>query len=344
MSSVSDGGVTLFGFDELVELVLPVFTSNGCSDEVAQHLAINCVSAERDAANSHGLFRLRGYVSSLRSGWVDGKAIPILEDAGAGFLRVDAMNGFTVPALAAGREALLDKVSRNGVAIIAIRNSHHLGALSLDVEPFAENGLLAISVINSMKSVVPAGGKKAVYGTNPIAYAIPRLNAAPLVVDQATSSRAHGDVQIAARDGEELEPGVGVDHNGQPTTDPRKVLDGGALLPFGGYKGAAMAMLVEVLCAALVGGKFSYEVDLSRHPGAATPHTGQFILLIDPQKGRGELPHFIDRIEALIAALQDAGQDRFPGDRRLASRESAARQGIPLTSEHLAMINELRLI
>lgn len=327
--------------DELVERVLPVFRNNGCSETVARHLAVNCVSAQRDAAYSHGLHRLKGYVSSLRAGWVDGNATPIVEDAGAAFLRIDAKNGFTVPALAAGREAAFEKAMNAGVAVIAIRNSHHLGALSLDIEPFAEKGLVAVSVINSMKSVVPYGGHEAVYGTNPIAYAVPRSDGAPLVVDQATSTMAHGEIQLAAREGRILEQGIGVDSDGHPTTDPQAILDGGALLPFGGYKGAAISMLVEVLCAALVGGKFSYEVDLSKVPGAATPPTGQFILLIDPERGRGSLPHFIDRFEQLLSTLQAAGQMRFPGDRRLAARAMAAKDGIPVTAEQLRMIEEL---
>lgn len=277
---------TNFTFDDLVQRVLPVFSNNDCSENVARHLAVNCVSAERDGAHSHGLYRLKGYVSSLRASWVDGRATAVMEDVGPAFIRIDARNGFTVPALALGREAAIEKTMSAGVALVAIRNSHHLGALSLDIEPFAEGGLLAISVINSMKSVVPIGGHEAVYGTNPLAYAVPRRDWAPLVVDQATSTMAHGDIQIAARDGKTLEPGIGVDRHGQPTTDPVAILDGGALLPFGGYKGAAISMLVEVLCAALVGGKFSYEVDLSKVPGAATPSTAQFILLIDPERGR----------------------------------------------------------
>jgi delta1-piperideine-2-carboxylate reductase len=251
------------------------------------------------------------------------------------------MNGFTVPALNAGRASAIEKVRANGVALIAIRNSHHLGALSLDVEPFANEGFIALSFINSMKAVVPFGGSSAVFGTNPIAFAAPRAGIAPLVVDQATSSMAHGDVQIAAREGRELTPGSGVDRTGRPTTDPREILDGGALLPFGGYKGSSIAMLVEILCAALVGGNFSHEVDLSKHPGAATPHTGQSVILIDPNVGRGSIPSFVNRLEGLIAAMREAGQERLPGDRRLAARKNSARNGIPIRADMLRLLHEL---
>lgn len=329
-------------FDALVERLAGILERHGCSAGVARLLAENCAAAERDGAASHGLFRMRGYVGSLGAGgWVDSRAVPVVEDAAPGFLRIDAMNGFTVPALAAGRAQAVAKARANGVAVVAIRNSHHLGALSLDVEPFAEEGLVALSFINSMKAVVPHGGHSAVLGTNPIAFATPRAGGLPLVFDLATSVMANGDVQIAAREGRELEPGVGVDRHGAPTRDPKAVLDGGALLAFGGHKGAALSLMVEVLCAALVGGKFSAEVDLSASPGAATPHTGQSFILIDPEAGRGSLPGFAARVETLLGLVAEAGQERLPGDRRHSARARSMAEGIAVSAEQLAILDAL---
>jgi len=329
-------------FDALSQRLRSIFERHGCSAEVAALLAANCAAAERDGAHSHGLFRMKGYVQSLKAnGWVDGRAVPQVEVAAPGFIRIDARNGFTVPALAAGRELAIERARQNGVAVIAIRNSHHLGALSLDVEPFAEEGLVALSFINSMKSVVPQGGRKAVLGTNPIAFATPRADGLPLVFDMATSVMANGDVQVAAREGRMLEPGVGVDRQGEPTRDPAAVLDGGALRTFGGHKGAALSLMVEILCAALVGGKFSAEVDLSSNPGAHTPHTGQSFILIDPQAGRGALPDFAVRVEQLLALVHEAGQDRLPGDRRHLARERSMREGIAVSDEMNRLLEQL---
>lgn len=339
---MTDTGSHFVAYAELVGRLRPIFERNGCSPEVAALLAENCAAAERDGAHSHGLFRMRGYVSTLRAGgWVDGRAVPHLEDVAPGFLRINARNGFTVPALAAGRELAIAKARAAGCAVVAIRNSHHLGALSLDVEPFAEQGLVALSFINSMKSVVPHGGRKAVFGTNPIAFATPRAGGRPLVVDMATSVMAHGDVQLAAREGRTLEPGTGVDRHGEATNDPSAIVDGGALRPFGGHKGASFAMMVEILCAALVGGKFSAEVDLSKTPGAATPHTGQSFILIDPEAGRGSLPDFADRVEHLLGLLAESGQARLPGDRRHAARARSLREGIAITPATEAVLAEL---
>jgi delta1-piperideine-2-carboxylate reductase len=326
-------------FDDLVTLLAAIFRRGGCNDSVAAILADNMAAAERDGSRSHGIFRVPGYLGSLKSGWVDGRAAPMLEDVAPGFLRVDGSNGFALPALAAARDTLMTKARANGIALLAIRNSHHFSALWPDIEPFARAGFVAIEMVNSMASVVPHGGHRKVYGTNPLGFAVPRGDGDPLVFDQASSAIANGDVQIAAREGHALPTGYGVDRDGLPTTDPKAVLDGGALLPFGGYKGSSIAMMMEVMAAALAGGKFSFEVDFSGYPGAATPHSAQTLILIDP--GRGNPQPFAGRIETLIAELHDAGQPRLPGDRRYANRREAMASGIPLTAEELAGLRSL---
>jgi delta1-piperideine-2-carboxylate reductase len=280
-----------------------------------------------------------GYVSSLKSGWVDGKAVPEVEDVGPAFLRVDAKGGFTQPAFFAARSQLIEKVRSNGVAVLAIRRSHHFSALWPDVEPFADEGLVALSVVNSMACVVPHGGHKAVFGTNPIAFASPRAGSPPFVFDQASSAIAHGDVQIAARAGHDLKPGMGVDRNGEPTTDPKAILDGGALLPFGGHKGNSIALMIEILSAALTGGYFSGEFDWSGHKGAQTPFTGQFFVVIDPERGGNDA--FADRVAQICDLVLDAGQDRLPGERRHKTRKAALDNGIPLSSQNHDMLMAL---
>ncbi|MBC7211148.1 MAG: Ldh family oxidoreductase, partial [Pseudomonas sp.] len=214
-------------------------------------------------------------------------------------------------------------------AVLAIHNSHHFAALWPDVEPFADEGLVALSVVNSMTCVVPHGARKPLFGTNPIAFAAPCAGHDPIVFDMATSAMAHGDVQIAARAGERLPPGMGVDAEGQPSTDPKAILEGGALLPFGGHKGSALSMMVELLAAALTGGNFSWEFDWSGHPGAKTPWTGQLIIVIDPSKAEGE--RFALRSRELVEQMQAAGLTRMPGERRYREREVAGREGVALS-------------
>ena len=323
----------------LVQLLETIFQRHGCRAEVARCLAENCAGAERDGAHSHGVFRIPGYVSTLASGWVDGQAVPVVEDVAAAFVRVDAGNGFAQPALAAARELLVSKARSAGIAVLAIRNSHHFAALWPDVEPFAEEGLVALSVVNSMTCVVPHGADRPLFGTNPIAFAAPQAQGQPIVFDLATSAIAHGDVQIAARKGERLPPGIGVDSLGQPTQDPKAILEGGALLPFGGHKGSALSMMVELLAAALTGGNFSFEFDWSGHPGAKTPWTGQLLIVIDPSKAAGQ--SFAERSQELVRQMHAVGLKRLPGDRRHQQRERSQHAGIAIPAEQLQQLRAL---
>lgn len=326
-------------FEALTALLEQIFLRHGTSAAVARTLALNCAGAERDGAHSHGVFRIPGYVSTLQSGWVNGQAIPVVEDVASGFVRVDAGNGFAQQALAAARPLLVEKARSAGIAVLAIRNSHHFAALWPDVEPFADEGLVALSVVNSMTCVVPHGADRPLFGTNPIAFAAPRANGDPIVFDLATSAIAHGDVQIAARKGERLPAGMGVDSLGQPTQDPKAILEGGALLPFGGHKGSALSMMVELLAAALTGGNFSFEFDWSNHPGAKTPWTGQLLIVIDPNKSAGQ--NFAERSQELVRQMHGVGLKRLPGDRRHQQRAKAKVDGIALDAQTLASLREL---
>lgn len=340
-TTLDNDPMRLASWQELVDLLYRVFIAHGTSEEVAQTLAENCASAQRDGSHSHGVFRIPGYLSSLASGWVDGRAVPVVEDAGAAFVRVDAANGFAQPALAAARALLVAKARSAGIAILAIRSSHHFAALWPDVEPFAEEGLVALSMVNSMTCVVPHGAQKPVFGTNPIAFAAPRTGGGPIVFDLATSAIAHGDVQIAAREGRQLPPGMGVDAQGLPTQDSKAILQGGALLPFGGHKGSALSMMVELLAAALTGGNFSFGFDWSQHPGAQTPWTGQIIIVIDPDKGSGQ--QFAQRSEELVRQLHQAGQARMPGDRRYAERARSNAHGIAIRQSDWLQLEALSI-
>ena len=336
MSQPATSSLTL---GELTALLQQIFERHGTSAAVAQVLADNCARAQRDGSYSHGVFRIPGYLSSLASHWVDGQAVPVVEDVASGFVRVDAANGFAQPALAAARGLLVEKARSAGIAVLAIRNSHHFAALWPDVEPFAEEGLVALSVVNSMTCVVPHGASKPLFGTNPIAFAAPRAGGSPIVFDLATSAIAHGDVQIAARKGHTLPAGMGVDKHGEATENPKEILDGGALLPSGGHKGSALSMMVELLAAALTGGNFSFEFDWSKHPGAQTPWTGQLLIVIDPSKSAGN--NFAERSAELVRQMQGVGLERMPGDRRFIERAKSLSDGIVLGDEELSRLRAL---
>lgn len=148
----------------------------------------------------------------------------------------------------------------------------------------------------------------------------------------ATSAIANGDVLMAARDGRALPAGVALDRHGEPTTDPKAMQEGGALLPFGGHKGAAIAMMVELLAAALTGGRFGFEDEAFRYPGALTANAGQIVIVIEARHDAAA------RVDALVSQLVASGAERLPGQRRLQARAEAAKFGIAVTAEQLALL------
>ncbi len=310
----------------LAALIARAFERHGMSTRNATLVAAVVAAAERDGAASHGLLRMDGYIGTLRSGWVDGAAMPVVTQPAPAIVAVDARNGFAQVALEAAREAAVATARRQGLAAVCIHDSHHFAALWPDVEPFAEQGLIALTVVNTRSRVAVWGGRRKMLGTNPMAFACPCGDGPPVVWDQASSQRAQGEVLKARLEGRPVPDGVGIDAAGEPATDPAAILDGGALLPFGGHKGAGIAFMVEVLAAALTGGCFGFQDESPKFPGAQTSRAGQFLLLIDPARGPGgDVP---GRIASLVAMLREAGAQRLPGDERRRRRARAAREGI----------------
>jgi delta1-piperideine-2-carboxylate reductase len=321
---------------ELADLVAAVFTIRGMFSDDARTMAGVIVAAERDGTLSHGLQRMRGYVSSMDAGWADPRAKVVLRRATPAVLLADAGNGFAQIALAPARGDLMSIAREQGVAVLATRNSHHFAALWPDIEPFAAAGLIAITMVNTRPWMIAWDGTRRVLGTNPVAFACPRAGTAPVVWDQASSTLAQGEVLRHARAERPLPVGTGVDANGMPCTDAATILNEGALLPFAGAKGSSIAFMVEILAAAFGGGRFGFEDISAAVPGAVTSNTGQFLMLLDPGAASDDFAH---RVEAFLDTIIAGGSARLPGDRRCANRRRAERDGIAVSC---AMLDELR--
>jgi delta1-piperideine-2-carboxylate reductase len=321
---------------ELTRRVCDLLARHGVEPITGQAVASAIVAAERDGAYSHGLARVPAYLSTLQSQRVDGAARMRVEDAAPGIVRVDAQNGFAQGALVRATPLAVTKAREQGVCCVAIHDSHHFGCLWPDVEPFAEQGLVCLAFVHSRSRMVAPGAVRRVLGTNPMAFACPRHGKPPLVWDQASSVMAHGDVLLAAKHGHSLPEGTAVDREGRSTCDPARVLDGGSLVPFAGHKGFLIALMVEVMSAALTGSRFGFEDTSASRPGAQTSNAGQLLILIDPTRAAGV--DFSSRIEALLATITEAGTDRLPGDRRYGNRSVAATGGIPVSSEMMDLL------
>jgi delta1-piperideine-2-carboxylate reductase len=320
-------------------LVTAVLSKNGCDEANTAAIADTVTAAERDGCQSHGLFRIPGYVKSLRSGAVDGRARPAITRPAPSVLRADVNLGFAPLALATARPELIEVTRAHGIAALALVRSHHFAALWPEVEALAEAGLAALAFTCSRAAVAPAGARQRFFGTNPMAFAFPRGGKSPLVFDQASAAMARGEIQIAARDGHAVPAGMGFDLDGEPTTDPKAILEG-AQLPFGGYKGSAIALMVELLAAGLIGEAFGYEAHENANPASGVQRGGELIIALDPSRF-GDADGWLVHSEAFFARLTALDGVRLPGDRRRKMREVTAREGVRVTAPLLAEIRGL---
>ncbi|WP_411034496.1 Ldh family oxidoreductase [Shinella sp. BYT-45] len=295
---------------EAIETVcLSALTAHGAHPDNARPVAQAIAKAEADGNRVCGLFYLPVFCRHLAIGKVDGNAAPAVTARGA-TVTVDARCGFAHPAIAAGTPALIEAARRAGVGAMAVRNSYNCLALAHHVQPLAARGLIGLCVSNAPASVAPPGALKALFGTNPLAFAVPsREGHPPVVVDQSMSAVTKTEMVLRRNRGEAIPAGWAQDGQGQPTTDPAAGLEG-SLLPAGGRKGANIALLVEILAAALTGSALSTEASAFGNDEGGPPRVGQFLLAIDP--GHFSAGRFPDAIGALAAA-HDAAGVRLPG-------------------------------
>lgn len=306
-----------------VRIILEGF---GYSAAQAMSLARRIYQAEYAGIASHGLAMLPRYHDAAKSGRANLTPVPKASARKPGFLVVDCDNGFAPYGLDETAAAFIEMARRQGVAALVTQNALHLSALGPDILQFAEQGLIAIAMSGTAPWVVPQGGHRAILGTNPVAFTCPRKGDAPILWDQASSVVSVSDVRLAQRQGKHLHSEAGLDRQGNPTTDPDEILASGALLPFGGHKGTAIALMVELLTAGLSGGIFSSHYNAAKD-GPVNP-AGQFYLAIDPSTvSEG----FLDHIQSFVEEFDGNGNARIPGDGRLARQSHAQRVGVTVT-------------
>ncbi len=310
----------------------------GAADEAAASTARALAGAEADGQAGHGLSRVISYGAQLRAGKLKGQAGPVLERTAAASARIDANGGLAYPALDLAVEILPSLARLTGVAAAAIHASHHIGQAGRPVERLAERGLVALICSNTPRAMAFAGAARPMLGTNPLAFAAPVPGRAPLVIDLALSVVARSRIVAAKNAGQAIPPDWANDSEGRPTRDADAAL-AGALAPAGGAKGAALALMVEILCGALAGGHFGWEASSFLDADGLPPAVGQVLVALDPAAFAG--PGFLPRMGELVAAIEAEPGARVPGDRRLAARARAAADGLAVPPALLAEITRL---
>lgn len=323
----------------LVALAARALVRAGASGPMANSTAAALVSAEAQGLASHGLARVPQYCAHLRAGRVAGDAVPAVVRAKPAAVLVDAGCGLAFPACALAVKEAVERARAAGACFAGVTNSHHFGVAAYHLVAAAEAGMVALAFGNSPAAMPAWGGRRPLFGTNPIAAVFPRRDAPAISVDLSLSEVARGKLLVAAKEGREIPLGWALDRDGRPTTDPAKGLEG-MMLPAGGVKGAMLAMIVELLCCALTGAAFGFEADSFFQEQGNRPRIGQAFLVIDPEELAGR-ERYLERVETLVGAMLADGEVRLPGYRRLELEARAQVGGITVAEPLLRQLEEL---
>jgi (2R)-3-sulfolactate dehydrogenase (NADP+) len=324
---------------EAEQLVAAALRHAGAGEAMARSTARALVLAESQGIGSHGLSRVAQYATHLRNGRADGAATPSLLRANGGAIVVDAHHGLAFPACDLAVTEAIARAKVHGVALAGVVRSHHAGVIVDHLRPVVAEGMVGLGFTNSPSAMPAAGGRHAIFGTNPVAAAFPRRAGDPLMIDLSLSEVARGKLMVAAKEGKTIPEGWALDAQGAPTTDPKAGL-AGSMLPIGAVsspKGAMLALVVELLVTAVIGANFGFEASSFFVDGGNRPGIGQAFIVIDPGALAGHAG-YLDRVEVLVAEMLKDDGVRLPGARREALRRRAEAEGLSIADTMLASL------
>ena len=325
---------------ELFRLAREALLRAGAHETMAETAAQHLVRAEEQGLPTHGMSRVPFYCSMLRNGRADGGARPTMAADKAAVCLIDNADGLPYESAAWAIEEVIQRARRNGIGFAGIRNSAHVGVLGIHLLKVAETGMVGVAFTNSPAAIPAWGGKKALFGTDPVAFAFPRKGADPIVVDLALTTVTRGKIMVAMQKGEKIPEGWALDRHGKPTTDPKEAIEQGSLFPIGGTKGAMLALAFELVCAALTGAAIGTEADSFFSEQGNKPRIGQAFLAIDPGALAG-MEKYFERIETVVRSMLADEGVRLPGAKRFASEKKLKQEGIEVADDLLAKIEKL---
>ena len=323
---------------EVTQLVCAALTRAGASPAMADATARALVAAEMAGLGGHGLSRVQLYAQHVKEGRASGTVEPrIVHEKGAACL-IDAQGGLAYVAMELATREATRRAREFGVSFCGVTNSHHCGAMDYHLAPLARAGLVGMGVTTSPAAINAWGGKKPLFGTNPVAAVFPRQGKSPLIIDLSLTEVARGKIMVAAKDGKPIPLGWAFDADGKPTTDAKAALTG-SMAAIGGVKGVLLALIVELLCCALTGARFGFENDSFFEPGRPAS-IGHALLAIDPGALAG-MAAYQERLETLLAAMLVDDGVRLPGERRHKLTADALANGLAIPDAVLKQLREL---
>ncbi|HEY4373429.1 MAG TPA: Ldh family oxidoreductase [Burkholderiales bacterium] len=324
---------------ELQALAEGALARAGANAAMARATAKALVAADAQGLASHGVSRVPQYAGHLKINRAVGAAQPKVARAKGGAALIDAAEGLAFAACELAVAEAITRAREHGIAFSGVTNSHHFGAAAYHLDAVAAAGLVGFAFGNSPSAMPAWGGKRALFGTNPIAAVFPRKNGAPVTIDLSLSEVARGKIMVAANQGKAIPLGWALDKDGVPTTDAKEALSG-MMLPAGGVKGAMLALMVELMVCALTGAHFGFEADSFFVNEGNRPQIGQAFIAIDPNALAGNEIYY-ERIETLLAAMLADPEVRVPGYRRDELAAKAQAEGVEIPEALAKQLREL---
>jgi hydroxycarboxylate dehydrogenase B len=330
----------LIAADRLTGIARRVFAAAGSTEDEAAIVADHLVEANLKGHDSHGVGMIPSYLRNLGAGKAAvNQPGRVVSDSGS-MIVYDGERGWGQVVARNATLCGIERARRDGVAVVALRNAHHIGRVGTYGEMCAGEGLVSISFVNitdQRPAVAPWRGRDGRFGTNPVTIAIPGPTPdRPIIADMATSRIAMGKVRVARNKGQEIAPGTLLDAEGEPATDPQVMYrrPRGALLTFGEHKGYALAFICEMLAGAVTGsGTMRPE-----RQDAESVTNGMLMVVIDPARlvDRAWLQDEIAAMTDYVTASPPRNADEpvlIPGDPERLSRAARLKDGVPIDDE-----------
>jgi LDH2 family malate/lactate/ureidoglycolate dehydrogenase len=321
-----------------------LLTGNGVRTENATIIARALVLADLRGIDSHGINRLPSYISRIRAGVLSPAASPSLSNITPVVAQVDGQNGFGFLAVHAGMSVAISIARTFGIGLVSVKHSNHFGMSAWIVQQALDAEMMSLVFTNSSPALPVWGGREKLMGVSPIACGAPGGEAGrPFILDMAPSVAARGKVYKAARRGEKIPMDWALDMEGNRTDDPAKALEG-VMLPMGGPKGSALAVMMDVFSGVLSGSAFAGHVTNPYDPSKPAD-VGHFLVAIKPDlfmslaEFKARMQYLYDRV---VGSEKMAGVDRiyFPGEIEQLTHEERLRTGIPYVEAEIAALNK----
>ncbi len=325
------------------KIVEKIFLNKGLKLKHSKLCAKALINAELVGAPSHGLSRLKMYCERIDKKIINKNPKIKIRKISGSIAHINADNAIGFVAAQLGIDLAIKNAKKNGISLVAIKNSGHYGLSGYYAEQAAKKNLISLCFTNAPPAIAPHGAKKTLFGTNPICFAAPTATKVPFVLDSSVSMINRGKIRVAAKLGKKIQLGVALDKNGNPTTDPKKALQG-VQLPIAGFKGSGLAWMVDILSGVFTGGNHGGKVKDPFDDFSGPQNIGHLFIVFKPnlfvKDYLKRIKENIKRIKKL-PKLKGVKKIYYPGENKAARFKLNLKKEISIPSN---ILNEIKML